>query len=487
MSWYVTSTFERLNEHSGNIALLHKGNPVSYDDLRDNTYRVARALRRAGLGHGDGIVVVAGNTPAAVVVRLAAYLLGLRVTPLTPEAVENPLAAKHILADVDATALVCEAALPATAGIRVILELDELLTTAQQESADPMPTAATEDDVCRVQYTSGTTGQPKGVPTTCRGLGDATRAWEASGALPPGMRLVLASPLAAGSGDIALNLLRAGGTVELLDGFDPAGFAEAVRRAPLAMTYLYPSWIYRLLDHLEAAGEHLESLKFLVYGSAPILPERLRQAVAEFGPMMLQTYASTEVPAIAALGPEDHALGVTSRPELLASVGRPLPGVTVEVRGGEIGEIWVRSAAAMPGYWRRPDLTADVIDDGFVRTGDLGRLTADGYLHLVGRVKDMVIVDGVNHYAAPIEDCLATHPAVADAAVVGAPDQRTGEAIHAFVVLRREVTADELRALVHTQVARGPQLATVTVLPELPLTAAGKVDKKALAYRLRSA
>ncbi|MFC0545691.1 class I adenylate-forming enzyme family protein [Kutzneria chonburiensis] len=486
MSWYVESTFARLTAHAGNIALLHNGKHVSYEDLRDDAYRVARCLRRAGLARGDGLVVVSGNRPEAVTVRLAAGLLGLRVTPLLPEVVENPLTAKDILADVDAAALVSEVAV--AADIRVVFQLDELMALSRNEVAEAMLSAAREDDVCRVLYTSGTTGRPKGVPTTYRGLGDATRAWEAGGALPPGMRMVLASPFAAGSGDIALNVLRAGGTVELLDGFDPAGFAEAVRRAPLAMTYLYPSWIYRLLDHLEATGEHLESLKFLIYGSAPILPERLRQAIAEFGPGMLQTYASTEAPAIAALGPEDHALAVTSRPELLATVGRPLPGVTVEVRGGEVGEVWVRSAAAMTGYWRRPDLTAEVVRDGFVRTGDLGRMTADGCLQLVGRVKDMVIVDGVNHYAAPIEDCLATHPTVADAAVVGLPDPGTGESIHAFVVLRGDVTADELRALVHTKVARGPQLATVTVLPELPLTAAGKVDKKALAdYRLRSA
>ncbi|MEV5707298.1 AMP-binding protein [Actinoallomurus sp. NPDC052274] len=222
------------------------------------------------------------------------------------------------------------------------------------------------------------------------------------------------------------------------------------------MTYLYPSWLYRLLDHAEATGADLTPLKFVMYGSSPVAPARLRQALERFGPGLMQTYATTEAPAIATLQPADHAAALAGRPELLASVGHPMPGVTVTLRRtdgttaspGEIGEVCVQGPGVLTEYWNRPDdLGRTVLPDGRLRTGDLGRFDEDGYLYLVGRLKDMLIVDGYNHYAGPIEDVLTEHPAVREAAVVGVPDECTGEAVHAFVTIRPPgITPDALRS-----------------------------------------
>jgi fatty-acyl-CoA synthase len=275
-------------------------------------------------------------------------------------------------------------------------------------------------------------------------------------------------------------MLRLGATVEILDGFDPAEFVAAAGRASTAVSYLYPSWLYRLLDH---PGD-LSGITHLSYGSAPIAPPRLRQALARFGPTLTQSYATTEAPAITTLTPDDHAAAMDARPELLGSVGKPLPGVRVEIHAadgtpvpiGEVGEVCVRSASMMSGYWRRPDLTATTVREGWLHTGDLGRLDADGYLYLVGRLKDMIIVDGRNHYARPIEDALTGHPAVRDAAVVGTPDDRTGEAIHAFVVAEG-VSVDELRALVDAPIT------AIEFVDTLPTTPLGKPDKNALRLR----
>lgn len=446
-AWYVTSAIEALVAGGDETALIHRDRLISHRELLDDVYRAARVLAGRGLRRGDGLVLVAGNVPAAFVIRFAAFLLGLRFTPVVDA---EPAVLAHIVADSEA-ALVVEGGLE-LAGV----------------SAEPMVVRAREEDVARILYTGGTTGLPKGVPATYAELGASVRSWEeAAVPVPPGVRFVLATPFAHGSGDAALGMLRAGAVVQLLEEFSPVAFAEAVQAGPVAVSYLYPSWLYRVL----ATGAELGSLVFLSYGSAPIAPRRLVEAIARLGTNLVQTYATTEAPAIAMLGPDDHAAIAAGDTGLARSVGKPLPGVEIDIRDrrGEVGEVWVRSASVMSGYWRRPDLTGEVLREGWLRTGDLGRVDANGYLYLVGRSRDIIIVDGHNHYAKPLEDALTSQDGVRDAAVVGVPDDRTGEAVHAFVVGVVPV--------------RLPVAMTVHVVGALPLTALGKVDKRRLRER----
>ncbi|HEX4225499.1 MAG TPA: AMP-binding protein [Pseudonocardiaceae bacterium] len=453
-AWYVTSTIDALAAGGDRTALIYRDHQISCQELLDEVYRSACVLRRRGLNRGDGLVLVAGNEPAGVVIRLAAFLLGLRFTPVVAT---DPDTLAHITADAD-PALVLNGGLDTT-GV----------------SPEPLPVQAQDDDIARVLYTGGTTGVPKGVPATYRALGASARSWAQSDVpIPAGLRFILATPFAHGSGDAALGMLGAGATLHLLDEFSPAAFVDAVQSGPVAVSYLYPSWLYRVLE----TGADLSSLVFLSYGSAPIAPDRLTDTIARLGTNLVQTYATTEAPAIALLSPADHAAIAEGRTDLLRSVGKPLPGVEVEIRDqqGEVGEVWVRAASVMTGYWRRPDLTAEMLVDGWLRTGDLGRIDADGYLYLLGRGylyllgrgRDIIIVDGHNHYATPLEDALASQPGVREAAVVGIPDDRTGEAVHAYVVGRRP-----------TELPATPAM-TVHVVAALPLTALGKVDKQRL-------
>ncbi|SDM30039.1 AMP-binding protein [Allokutzneria albata] len=488
-AWYVSSAIEALATHKGKIALSYRGHDLGYSELLADVYRTARALRRSGLRRGDGLALVAGNRPEAFVIRFAAFLLGLRFTPVVP-GLTDP---RYVAEDSGAAALICAA--PVDVDVPLVLTLDDVSAAARTEPDDPLPVAAQEQDIARVLYTSGTTGRPKGVPSSYAALGASTRSWGSGTAeMPEGMRFLLVTPFAHGSGDAAMNMLRFGVTVEIFDGFDTTEFVAAVQRSPMAMSFLYPSWLYRLLDHADA---DLSALRLLSYGSSPIAPARLRQALERFGPILVQTYASTEAAAIAMLDAADHAVAMDDRPELLASVGRPLPGIAVELRAedgtpvptGEVGEVCVKGASVMPGYWNRPELTAAALRDGWLHTGDLGRFDADGYLYLVGRIKDIIIVNGYNHYAGPIEDALTSHPAVREAAVVGSPDDRTGEAIHAFVVARA-IDAEQLRAWAQERLTADALPATFTFLDTIPTTPQGKPDKKALreqATRLHSA
>jgi fatty-acyl-CoA synthase len=386
-------------------------------------------------------------------------------------------------------------------GVRVVT-VERLAELAAGESGEPLPVAAAEDDIARITYTGGTTGLPKGVPTTYAALHAAARSALAGAAAARDelaaragtARFLAVTPIAHVAGDLALMMLTLGVTVETYD-FEPGAMLAslAALRGGVALTYLYPALLGQLLDHPDRPGTDTSALSFVVYGSAPIAPARLRAAIDAFGPVFQQGYASTEAPAITALTVADHARGLNDRPELLGSAGRVLPGVEVTIRdaagavlpSGDIGEVWVRSDSVMPGYWRRPAETAAVLRDGWLRTGDLGRFDDDGYLYLVGRAREMIIVGGWNCYAAPIEAALTEHPLVRAASVVGAPDGTTGEAIVAYLVADAPVPADELRAVV---TARLPEInvpSRVEYLDALPLTPLGKPDKNALRARSR--
>lgn len=485
---YVTDLVAALRAHGDRPALRSGGRTATFAELLGTAYRIARALRRRGLGRGDGLVLLAANVPGVLEVRLAAYLLGLRFTHVHLGATTH--AVEHIVTDAEpALVLTARPDLPGT-------PLAELLAAAGGGPADPLPVLAGDGDIARITYTGGTTGLPKGVPTTYAALHAsaqaATRGAEATrrelADRLGDARFLAVTPLAHVAGDLALMMLSMGVTVHAFD-FEPGAVLDAIAEGGTVLTYLYPALLYQLLDHPALDGTDTSGLALVIYGSAPVAPARLRAAIDRFGPVFQQGYASTEAPAITALTVADHLAAVHGRPELLSSAGRPLPGVRIALRdadgtdvpAGEVGEVCVRSDSTMPGYWHRPAETAAVLRDGWLRTGDLGRLDADGYLYLVGRVRDMIIVGGWNCYATPIEAALTEHPAVRAAAVVGVPDEHTGEAIVAYVVADgSDADPDELRALVTARLGAVNAPSRIEYLEVLPLTPLGKPDKRAL-------
>jgi fatty-acyl-CoA synthase len=504
---YVTATVEAFESFGDRTALIHGDRVLSYAELLDNVHRIARALDRYGIGRGDGLACLGGNTPEVLLLRFACHLLGVRhvAVHFGPDAE----GVEHILADADLKAVVFDPRLTSPrapvpvfaehAGIPTVLALGpadgagDLLAVAATQSATPVPVAAEDDDIASICYTGGTTGLPKGVTASFAGLHAALTARAAvirSAPLPADVRFLAVTSIAYVTGDAAITMLSIGVPVELWDEFDAGAMIATLSRSRPVVTFLYPPLLYRLLDHPAVATVEKGALALVAYGSSPMSPTRLRQAIDTFGPVFFQGYAQTEVTTVTMLTVEDHARGAADRPELLASVGRVVPGTEVAIRApdgtpatqGEIGEVCVRSPSVMTGYWNNPELTAQVLRDGWLHTGDLGYFDAGGYLYLVGRLKDMIIVNGRNCYAVPIEATLSSHPAVSQAVVVGMPSATTGEEIHAFVIPAPGARADEddLRDLVRDTLGPVQVPTTVRFVTEVPLNAAGKPDKSAL-------
>ncbi|GHB41004.1 fatty acid CoA ligase [Streptomyces cirratus] len=453
---------------------------LTYADVLAWAYRLAGALEELGVRRAAGLAcVTAGNPHEALLVRLAAHVLGARLTQVSVGPATHGL--DFLLRDCEPVLVVHDTPVPQGGAPRVTLAA--LLERAAAREARPVPVRAREEDVARVTYTGGTTGRPKGVASTFAAMAarDSARSAETV--------YLSVTSLAQRSGGRCLEQLRAGGRSQVLDGpFVPREFAAACRLLGPVSTYLTTSMVYRLLDD-PVTADGVPGLERVSYGDSPIAPERLRQALTRWGPGVRwrQGYGMNEAGVICRLSEADHDAARAARPALLGSVGRPAPGVEVEVRAaaGATGEVWVRSRTVMAGYWKQPALTAEVLRDGWLRTGDLGHFDADGYLYLDDRVKDVVMVDGENIYCGPVEAALTRHPAVSEAAVVGRPHPVTGEQLCAFLVpapghTPDEATAASACALAATRLAPAHRPTAFFWLPSLPLTARGKPDKTRL-------
>ncbi|MEV3993824.1 AMP-binding protein [Streptomyces sp. NPDC049837] len=504
---YVEDILDALDKEPDREALVRGQRSLSGGEVRDLVHRLAWALHDAGLRRGQGVTLLCGNLPEALCARYAAHLLGCRVSHLY-----NGLSAEAqaaIVRDVDSAALVVDPGSALRAGeiteltsVPRVLSLgpaplgDDLLAMAEGGPATRFLSRAEPDDICIIRHTGGTTGHPKGICVPFSGMPAITRPG-ASGAgarmlADPAPRLLVATTLAHGAGALADVALRHQGSVVLLDGFDPAAVWRAIEAERITDLFLLPPLLYQLLDHPDAATADASSLRCVVYGGCTASPNRIGDALKRFGPILMQFYGQSESGSISVLAPEDHD---PARPERLRSTGRVVPGVQVAIRdpsgndlpSGRTGEICVRSASLMQGYWKQPDLTGQVLRDGWLHTGDVGFLDGDGYLTVVDRLKDMVVVVGGHVYTAELEDLLNAHPQVRQSAVFGVRDADGVERVHAVVVPSpgSPVTADELRGLIRAR--RGPMYEPTRIdfTPALPLTDAGKPDKGQL--RLRAA
>jgi fatty-acyl-CoA synthase len=489
---------DALKKDPHRAALEHGSRVVVRGELLAMVGSLVAGLRDAGLGPGSGVALHTAITPEAFAANIAAHALGCRVVGIRP-GWDRPQIGRVLAEGIDA--LVGDPSgltpdLVTGAGRAAVLSLgacpDAVDLLAGADDGTPITVEARPDDIARVNFTSGSTGHPKACGRTYRtySLDFRPDRWA-----PDLARLVswferflvhhsLAVPVMM---TFAGRCLMLGGTAVLATEHDDPLLPDAIERHRISGIVVIAPLLHRMLDRLRDDPVDLGSLRALVVTGSPASPRLLAVAIERLGPVVWQGYGQAESGMISLLTPDD----IGRHPQAaLASVGRPLPDVEISVRGpddhpvgrGETGEICVRSPHLMAGYWAEPDLTREVITDGWLHTRDLGRLDDSGFLQLTGRSRDVILVNAEICYAGAIEQTLARHPDVDQAYVVGVPDERTGEAIYAFIVPVGGVVPDHdaLRSLVRTELTSAHAPHVIATLHHVPQAASGKPDKDAL-------
>jgi long-chain acyl-CoA synthetase len=470
---------------------------ATYEAFAVAAARVAGWLRARGVAAGDRVALFMPNRPEYLELLWGTWWAGAVAVPVNAKL--HPREAAWIAGHSGARLLFCDAddahALRSAIGEAGAAAKVHADTAFAHDDATPLVEVAErgDDDPAWLFYTSGTTGRPKGVTLAPRQLRWMALAYLASvQPVAPGDVMLHPAPLSHGGGLYHLPYVLNGGlnVVPASGGFDAGECLDLAAHWQRASLFAAPTMVRRLVDAAKARGTRPQGLATIVYGGGPMYLADIEDALATVGPHFAQIYGQGECPmTITVLS--RHVIGDRGHPRWrvrLASVGVAQSMVEVEVRDadgralppGERGEVCVRGDVVMAGYWRDPEATARAIRDGWLATGDVGRLDADGFLTLLDRSKDLVVSGGSNVYPREVEEALLTHPAVAEAAVIGRPHPEWGEVVVAYVVARGDVDAAALDAHCLQHIARFKRPRDYRFVAELPKNHYGKVLKTAL-------
>src|SRR5215467_6121863 len=497
------AAFHRLGDYE---SLVFEGQAYRSGELFDRACRVSSGLAKLGVSPGERVVVLMANCPEVAIAYSAIWRAGAVVTPVV--FLVSPPELQQILADSGAVAVVTTPELLATvaAGSAGVPQLRHVIVVgggpdslpehvrgvdfAELESAPAAGIVRVgDDDLATLMYTGGTTGRAKGVMLSHRNLYSCSRSSHEASQAEGITRALTPLPLSHAYGMIVTLVgfhATERGLAVLQRWFDPAEFLALAQQHRIQRTALVPAMIQMLLAQpLEDAD--LSSLRYVNCGAAPLAAETREQWERRVpGSQILEGYGCTESGAVISVNPPG-----ASKP---GSVGLPIPGYEVAIRDesdsdvpvGADGEICARADGVMSGYWNSPEESAATLRGGWLHTGDIGHLDADGYLYVVDRKKDLIIRGGFNVFPRDVEDALVEHPAVAMAGVVGRPDERLGEEVVAFVSLRpgSQATPAEITEFAKGRLAAHKYPREVHILDSVPLTSVGKLDRKALRGRL---
>jgi acyl-CoA synthetase (AMP-forming)/AMP-acid ligase II len=487
-------------ERPGDVALWFEGRETTFAELDTLSSRCAQALIAAGVQPGERIGCLAKGADGFFVLWFGALKAGACLTPVNWRLAPPEIA--FILKDAGVRLLVCgedfaetvERICPDCPGVSTLVQFEPghrawrsfMSWIGGYPADDPKAPAQPDDDVIQL-YTSGTTGLPKGVQLT---EANYAALFESAGAqwarYAPGDAVLVAMPLFHVAGaNIGMLAIQQGARAVVMREADPGKIIANVGQHRIKQLFLVPALINMVMQHPAAVDADFSCVEKVYYGASPISEEVLRRAQGVFPAEFTQLYGLTETIGVATnLSPQAHAEGRLRA----CGVASALAEVRVwagdhEGAVGEVGEIQIRGPIVMKGYWNRPEATAEAIDaDGWFRSGDAGFFDADGYLYVHDRVKDMIVSGGENVYPAEVENALFSHPAVADAAVIGVPDERWGEAVKAVVVLKSGAEARPAEIIAHCrQLIAGYKLPkSVDYIDVLPRNPSGKVLRREL-------
>lgn len=505
-------------------ALHYFDSTLSFAELDRHSDALACALRARGVGRGDRIALVLQNVPPFVIALLAAWKCGAIAVSINPMNRERELALlfadcapaaviAHETAYRDTLARVLESHPVAT--VITTSELDyqtrhdaRLLAGIERHRADgvpdfasliaahdgqrPPPVPLASSDTALLVYTSGTTGLPKGAMNTHGNVAFTAQVYRDWIGLQEGDGILGIAPLfhiTGLIGHVALSLLIAG-PLTLAYRFEPGVMLDALRERRPAFTIGAITALLALMNHPDARRDSLASLRAIYSGGAPIAPSVVEQFEAKFGHYIRNAYGMTESTSPATVCPVDKRAPVDP---LFGALSIGLPTYATDIRivdtetgmpmpAGEAGEIVIRGPQVVPGYWNKPDATRDAIRDGWLHTGDIGVMDAQGWLYLVDRKKDMINAAGYKVWPREVEDVLYSHPAVREAAVVGVPDTYRGETVKAVLSLKAGAEASSAEIIAHCRerMAAYKVPRVVEFIAELPKTVTGKILRREL-------
>ncbi len=473
----------RAARYHGDAPCLVEGvRSMSFREFDAATDRLGNALLARGLAPGERVAVLLSNSIECLVAYYAVAKAGLvRVGLNTRETLENH---RYKIAD-SGSRLVIHAGVEGLDAEQLIGP-DELLRLIAEGDGNPCAVDRALDAPYRLGYTGGTTGQAKAVTLTTRGELAELSAFLMD--LVPGLRagdtFLHAAPIAHASGAFFLPCIARGATSLIMGKFDAAEFLVLAARTQASMTFLVPTMLAMILEEPALASVRL-ALRTISYGASPIAPALLERAQARFGRVFAQTYGQAESPmVITCLRPDEH--------DRIGSCGRPFTFVDVAIlddddrplRPGEIGEICCRGPQTMAYYWNRPEATATAFRNGWLHTGDIGRMDEDGYFYILDRKNDMLISGGYNVYPREVEDVLLACDGVVEAAVVGLPDETWGDRVYAVIAGRSDVDPDAVLAWARERLASYKRPKGIEIWPELPKSAANKILRREVRDRL---
>ena len=480
-------------------ALTFSGETWTFAQLNARSSQTACALQAAGVEVGDRVALLTKNCAECFELMFACNKIGAILTGLNWRL--SPAEIQSIVADAMPRVIITSPeeahlltpAVQQQVGVRQLITLGERYQQWRLSADDTDPGhEGAPDEVALLLYTSGTTGLPKGVMLTNQGMSYTPRLGALWGMGSDSVNLVAMPMFHIGGCGYGTSAMTVGGHTVLMREVNIAHIIQLISQYRVTHTFLVPTVVQALLEVPNIELADLSSLKWLMYGAAPMGDVLLRRAMDTLRCEFIQAYGMTETSGtVVQLPPADH-VPEGPRAKLLKSVGRAIdwvqlrvvdPATQQDVPVGEVGEIWIQSEMLMSGYWRKPSETAETMQPGgWLRTGDAAYLDAEGYIYLFDRYKDLIISGGENIYPAEIENVLNGHAAVLQVAVIGVAHEKWGETPRAVVVLRPETNASEAELVAYTRerLAHYKCPTSVVFADALPRNASGKLLKREL-------